>query len=1320
MADIGALAIQVEALSEGAEKSIQRLTKALAKLEAATVLGAGLEDVTSHLGAIQAQIEKINTGKFGDMVKKIQKLSRTRVDGTLTQSMSNIASTSNSVNRSLGNTAVRMGIMGLSLRSVVNRVASFVKYSLDYTENMNLFMVSMGKYANEAERYANIVSEVMGIDPSTWMRNQGVFMALAEGFGVASDRAYIMSKNLTQLGHDISSFYNLGIEEAFQKLQSGIAGELEPLRRLGIDLSEARLKAIALELGITKTYTAMTQAEKAQLRYHAIMTQTSKVQGDMARTLDAPANQLRILKASAIQAARAIGNTFIPIINSLMPVAIAAANAIRIIASAFASILGFALPTVDYSGISGAANAAGQLDKNLGGAGGSAKELQKALMGFDEINKLPDASGGGGGGGGNILGDDFNFELLEYDFLGEAVNSRVQQLMQKLSPTLDFIKNNADDILQIAEAAGIAFLEWKIASKFLPDLRTGKNIVNKIKNTLLGLTIGYITVKFAFKFTQDFMENSTDDNLDWGSLIASGLTSTFGSALAGLVITQATGSSAWGFVVSGLTLTVLAATKIKPQYDDAMAQGWDKDNWWNAIAGSLEAALGLGQIGYAIAGGAGAVTGAGVGLVASAALNLLLYLGSVNADTTVFSPITRVGIALAKKQIKKFVESRFNFDVPATIDVINKGINNVETAKKDLNDTITAFSESLNLVSIGVVLDESQKQQFIDSITGKGGLIENTNVLLENEENQLKAMLNIAPPQSKSGDDNYSLSLYNALGLNSQVIQDSVISLGQTLGNLLEKSLTNELSASEVAMVQSISDTLIRVEQALAGRQAAANFYSEYGKIGWADLDDASFEQASKEFWVQIQEYRSAIEQSYSEMYNDWQGQLLALNILATETQELMNDSLNAGDTASYERFAKEYSEIINAIANTENIINDFDLEATVQKSMDALLKDVMPQYATRLATYLSNNGIDNADAITNGLATELSGVYREAFEVVGEDLNKYVQDAFASALYFDGSYKGFERGAYTYNLLSDALKLSDYQVRQLFPFDEMENAIVIEAGTYAAELYSKVMNEIGGVIVREASSNSSNGGGGGSPIVAQAQEAGKQVADAFVGAIDEGMKQVEALGNENAFSGIRSQLTLTSEDAKGITTAINEIPSEHAITLNIPGYSTIINRINNIATRVKSIASGTVNIKVKAGVDSGSKAFLLQLASISPSSTLAGQLINLVNVSAFARGGFPKNGELFIANENGSELVGRIGNKTAVANEDQIGDTILNYMEQAEGGGGSLDEERLASVLVRALKNAGVGAVRIDGRDIVRSLNRETQRTGHTPLTIK
>ena len=137
-------------------------------------------------------------------------------------------------------------------------------------------------------------------------------MTLATGFGVASDKAALMSKNLTQLGYDLSAFFNISVEDAMQKLQSGIAGEIEPLRRLGYYLSQAKLEDIAMSLGINKSVSEMIQAEKSQLRYYAILTQVTKAQGDMARTLVAPANQLRILKAQATQAARALGNIFIP------------------------------------------------------------------------------------------------------------------------------------------------------------------------------------------------------------------------------------------------------------------------------------------------------------------------------------------------------------------------------------------------------------------------------------------------------------------------------------------------------------------------------------------------------------------------------------------------------------------------------------------------------------------------------------------------------------------------------------------------------------------------------------------------------------------------------------------------------------------------------------------------------------------------------------------------------------------------------------------------------------------------------------------------
>lgn len=168
-----------------------------------------------------------------------------------------------------------------------------------------------------------------------------------------------MSKNLTQLGYDLSSFFNISVEDAMQKLQSGISGELEPLRRLGYDLSQARLEATALSLGIDKSVQSMTQAEKAELRYYAIMTQVTTAQGDLSRTLEAPANQLRVLSAQFNMAARAIGNIFIPALNTILPYAIAVVQVIREIANAIASLFGFEMTEVDYSGITAGASGAG-------------------------------------------------------------------------------------------------------------------------------------------------------------------------------------------------------------------------------------------------------------------------------------------------------------------------------------------------------------------------------------------------------------------------------------------------------------------------------------------------------------------------------------------------------------------------------------------------------------------------------------------------------------------------------------------------------------------------------------------------------------------------------------------------------------------------------------------------------------------------------------------------------------------------------------------------------------------------------------------------
>lgn len=335
---------------------------------------------------------------------------------------------------------IRFGILYAGLRRVVGLIGTAITESNTYQEDLNLFNVALGKYAKEAQNYAEKVSSVMGIDPAQWMRNQGVFQTLLTGFGDTEDRAYTMSKNLTQLGYDLSSFFNISIEDSMQKLQSGIAGELEPLRRLGYDLSVARLQQEALNLGITKSVSAMNQAEKAELRYYAIMTQVTTAQGDMARTLEAPANQLRVLRAEITQVSRAIGNLFIPILTKVLPYVIAFLQIVRELANALAKLFGFELTDVDWDGVNRGAVAAGELSDNMDAAVDAAKQFKRYTMGFDELNILPSNTGSSGKTDAGVTGSGgLGNNLPEYNFLKDAVQSESDSIVQ-------MIKDNAAEI----------------------------------------------------------------------------------------------------------------------------------------------------------------------------------------------------------------------------------------------------------------------------------------------------------------------------------------------------------------------------------------------------------------------------------------------------------------------------------------------------------------------------------------------------------------------------------------------------------------------------------------------------------------------------------------------------------------------------------------------------------------------------------------------------------------------------------------------------------------------------------------------------------
>ena len=411
---------------------LSKLPKVIEDLEAADI-----DKFTQQMTALAAamkpfadEMQKVSNG-FSAFPSKIQKL----ITSTEKYNASARKATSTTGKFTSGLKALNVAAVAITFRKIGHFIAQAVTESNKYQEDLNLFTVALGQYAAEAQNYAEKVSDVMGIDPAQWLRNQGVFNTLLTGFGDTAERAQLMSQNLTQLGYDISSFFNISIEDAMQKLQSGISGELEPLRRLGYDLSQARLEQTALNLGVKESVSAMTQAEKAELRYYAIMTQVTTAQGDKARTLEAPANQLRILQAQLTQAARAIGNIFIPALNAILPYAIAVVQVIREIANALANLAGFKLTDVDYSGVNSAAVGAGSLADNLDDAAGAAKKLKQYTAGFDELNVFAPNTGSGSGAGAGGAGG-FDFDLPTYDFLGDAVQTRIGEIKKMIEDTL--------------------------------------------------------------------------------------------------------------------------------------------------------------------------------------------------------------------------------------------------------------------------------------------------------------------------------------------------------------------------------------------------------------------------------------------------------------------------------------------------------------------------------------------------------------------------------------------------------------------------------------------------------------------------------------------------------------------------------------------------------------------------------------------------------------------------------------------------------------------------------------------------------------------
>jgi len=403
----------------------------------------------------------------------------------------------NKVTRAFGGLNLRLGLSLVALRQLSRKMSEWVQESNSYVENLNLFRVTMKGASDEALAFAERVHDAFGIDPSEWIRFQAVFQNMLTGFGVMNDKASVMSRNLTQLGYDLATIFNVDYSVAMRKLESAIAGQPRPMREWGFDMSESTLKLVALNNGIQQNVETMTQLEKSQLRYIQLM-QTAKKQGilrNFAREIHTPANAFRILNQQLVQFKRALGNMVIPILMKILPYLQAFVVVLTDIARALANLLGFTLPIIDYSGIG---DNFGAIGDEADEANDSVSKLKNSLMGFDELNVLSRSSGTGIGGIGSGL--EIDPSLYDYDFLGEMrnqVNDLVDAFHEKIQPVIQYIKDNFNHIKDVVIAIGIGMLGWQITKsvatvfdvlKSLPT--SGARIMLGITMTITGIVLG--------------------------------------------------------------------------------------------------------------------------------------------------------------------------------------------------------------------------------------------------------------------------------------------------------------------------------------------------------------------------------------------------------------------------------------------------------------------------------------------------------------------------------------------------------------------------------------------------------------------------------------------------------------------------------------------------------------------------------------------------------------------------------------------------------------------------------------------------------------
>ena len=1100
--------------------------------------------------------------------------------------------------------------------------------AIDFNETQEKFNVSMGTSIKQATLFQNKISEAIGTSRAEMMDYQSTFKNILSGLGdLTTKQAEETSQSLTKMALDYSSLFNVSQTSAANKFQAALTGSIMPIRReSGYDVSKNAVSQKALELGVDRTYNKLTETEKRLIRIMLLMEQMQNTGAfnDLARTIESPSNQLKVLKNQLQEVQIWLGNVFMGTLGAILPYINGFVMTLKELIKMFAIFVGYQPNTTGMADVlQESSDSASGLSDNIGSAGSGldkatkkAKEFKKQLQGFDVLNVIntpTESTTGktGGSGGGAITGvdpkildafDQYKSKLEDVemratgirdkimDWLGftKEVNAETGEVTWKLRDGYQRINAIVDLIKIIAGTTGL-----KLVAKMLEKI--AKNLKNFKLPNLGGASNFLLNMGFlgkAMKNALDMMDDIQDiikNGANFDNVVS--LLSNFAGGLGSIEVLK--GNEKLG----GILILVEGVGKIAQGIKDFATA----DNWTDRFKAAEKAIDGIGGVilaigvlkkNYALIGSGFTLQGLS-GIIDEIQKN---WNAIKNGD---WSGVNKVKLAVSSIEL-------LGGAMPLIIGGIEK-IAGSKSSAKDIKNAKDAMQQTKDVIS-----DTSSKTSEIS--TASDGLNTNTSNLTGKLKDLVKNMgLGLVAELEAVAA---GLLLVGGIWAIGKVLTKAVEAWQPILDNKEQTLETLGLGTAFIGIVGVVTGAL-----GAAGTTLITALALGTAVLALAEADTLLLVGG---IWL--------IGVALDKMQKAWQPVI--------KNQDNVTEALKKG------------TELLFAVGLATAALGALSIASVGLLPLAIAAGTAMLNQVTNATIQFVRNLAKVADELLNVLLPKLRDFNRQMPE-----LNRYQQD-FND---FMGKFAGF-----TWELAgSEFLSGLGSKVTSFIRF-------------FMGDPIKKYSNQV------EKTDNSVN-----------------DLKDKLWNANRDLILAIKYLTDYNNLVNWLSSLVGSSvsfRDARGIYINLKSVGSNivwgltDGINDNIWQFRNAISNINN-ALRFdnwsaynsgyefgKSIANG-VNNGVKWNLKSTIKAI----------DTSNWSTAKQYKIYAYANGGFPDMGQMFVARENGAEMVGRIGNRTAVANNDQIVQAVSQGVANAvskvlgtQGGSYNLyiDGEQITNVV--------------------------------------